>query len=146
MTRLGFTSAAAVSGYNEVGTFDGEVVCDVTASDIGGIWPNNFHTLTSPLRTYIKRLRGVGPDDGENGAGAVLWRPRPPPPKFFKRSTTFAQVIKRLSEPTVHHGFVAEDCAGVRVTSKDLIGVVTQTDVLRRICFEDEYLSECLSG
>jgi hypothetical protein len=24
--------------------------------------------------------------------------------------------------------------------------VVTQTDVLRRICFEDEYLSECLSG
>ena len=146
MTRLGFTSAAAVSGYNEVGTFDGEVVCDVTASDIGGVWPNNFHTLTSPLRNYIKRLRGVGPDDGENGAGAVLWRPRPPPPKFFKRSTTFAQVIKRLSQPTVHHGFVAEDCAGVRVTSKDLIGVVTQTDVLRRICFEDEYLSECLSG
>ena len=146
MTRLGFTSAAAVSGYNEVGTFDGEVVCDVTASDIGGVWPNNFHTLTSPLRNYIKRLRGVGADDGENGAGAVLWRPRPPPPKFFKRSTTFAQVIKRLSQPTVHHGFVAEDCAGVRVTSKDLIDVVTQTDVLRRICFEDEYLSECLSG
>ena len=54
-------------------------------------------------------------------------------------------MIKRLSQPTVHHGFVAEDCAGVRVTSKDLIDVVTQTDVLRRICFEDEYLSECLS-
>ena len=46
----------------------------------------------------------------------------------------------------MHHGFVAEDCARVRVTSKDLIGVVTQTDVLRRICFEDEYLSKCLSG
>ena len=55
-------------------------------------------------------------------------------------------VIERLSEDAVHHGFVSEDRAGTRVTSKDLIGIVTQTDVLRRICFEDEYLSECLSG
>ena len=83
---------------------------------------------------------------GENELCAVFWRPRPARPRFFRRSTTFAEVIERLSEDAVHHGFVSEDRAGTRVTSKDLIGIVTQTDVLRRICFEDEYLSECLSG
>ena len=146
MTRLGLTSAAAVSGFREDGSFDGEVVCDVTAGDIRGVWPDKFRALTSPLREYIERVRGVERGGGENGIGAVFWRPRLARPRFFRRSTTFAEVVERLSEDAVHHGFVSEDRAGTRVTSKDLIGIVTQTDVLRRICFEDEYLSECLSG
>ena len=146
MTRLGLTSAAAVSGFRPDGSFDGEVVCDVTAGDVRGVWPDGFRALTSPLREYIERVRGVERGAGENELGAVFWRPRPARPRFFRRSTTFAEVIERLSEDAVHHGFVSEDRAGTRVTSKDLIGIVTQTDVLRRICFEDEYLSECLSG
>ena len=146
MTRLGLTSAAAVSGFREDGSFDGEVVCDVTAGDIRGVWPDQFRALTSPLREYIERVRGVERGGGGNGIGGVFWRPRLARPRFFRRSTTFAEAVERLSEDAVHHGFVSEDRAGTRVTSKDLIGIVTQTDVLRRICFEDEYLSECLSG
>ena len=146
MTRLGLTSAAAVSGFRPDGSFDGEVVCDVTAGDVRGVWPDGFRALTSPLREYIERVRGSERGAGENELGAVFWRPRPARPRFFRRSTTFAEAVERLSEDAVHHGFVSEDRAGTRVTSKDLIGIVTQTDVLRRICFEDEYLSECLSG
>lgn len=96
---------------------------------------------------------GGGSSGGSSGGSTRSSHRSPPPPLFCHRSTTFADAVRLLCDGRLHHVFVAEDCGGDaavadtamagRATGKlaveDLVGVLTLTDVLRRVCFDEEF-------
>ena len=109
----------------------------------------------TPHSSITRRHRSSNTRSTHPATHSSFSSPPPPPPLFCHRSTTFANAVALLCDGRLHHVFVAEDCGGDaavadaamagralrgKLATRDLIGVLTLTDVLRRVCFEDEYI------
>ena len=157
MVAAGFTCAAVVCAST------GNVVGNLSASDVRGVLPDRFGLLAASTRDFLVATRAASfpvlryPRRADAAAAAAAdaaaATAAPPPPLFCHRSTTFADAVRLMTDGGLHHAFVADDCGGDaavadaamagraagRVSAHDLVGVITLTDVLRRVCFEDAY-------
>jgi CBS domain-containing protein len=143
MVAAGFTCAAVVCAST------GNVVGNLSASDVRAVLPDRFGLLAASTREFLVAARAASfPAPRYPRRGDTT-----PPPLFCHRSTTFADAVRLMTDGGLHHAFVADDCAGDAavadaamagraagcISAHDLVGVVTLTDVLRRVCFEDAY-------
>ena len=151
MLAAGFTCAAVVCATT------GNVVDTMDAADVRGVLPDRLRLLAAPTREFLVAARAASSPSRPRAAGtaAEIW-PGPPsrtrtrhedatvprPPIFFRRSTTFADAVRLMTDFGVRHAFVADERAprtAGTISAQHLVGVITLTDVLRRACFEDAY-------
>ena len=152
MTRLGLSAVAVVDDRRNV-------VGNLSESDIRGVLPNRYAALTRPLDEYLALVRASsfpvvrygGVEGGGERRTSTRENKRPPRPLFCHRSSSFSDAVRLLTDGRLHHVFVAEDCGGEpsvadaamaerasgKLAADDLVGVLTLTDVLRRVCFGD---------
>ena len=110
-----------------------------------------------PLREYLAKVREDDAASSSSSSSRSPPTPTPtPPPRLVlcHRSSTFASAVRLLSDaralPRVRverlatavaavaaSAVAARTVGGVDVAVDDLCGIITLTDVLRRICFED---------
>ena len=147
MVAAGFTCAAVVCAST------GNVVGNLSASDVRGVLPDRFGLLAASTREFLVATRAASFPALRYPRRAPAAAAEPPPPLFCHRSTTFADAVRLMTDGGLHHAFVADDCAGDPavadaamagraagcISAHDLVGVITLTDVLRRVCFEDAY-------
>jgi len=151
MLAAGFTCAAVVCATT------GNVVDTMDAADVRGVLPDRLRLLAAPTREFLVAARAASSPSRPRAAGtaAEIW-PGPPsrtrtrhedatvprPPIFFRRSTTFADAVRLMTDFGVRHAFIADERAprtAGTISAQHLVGVITLTDVLRRACFEDAY-------
>ena len=149
MVAAGFTCAAVVCAST------GNVVDTMDAADVRGVLPDRFGLLAAPTREFLVAARAASSPyfrapqtRGDLPPPPSRTRTRhedatvPRPPIFFRRSTTFADAVRLMTDFGVRHAFVADERAprtAGTISAQHLVGVITLTDVLRRACFEDAY-------
>lgn len=129
MLAAGFTCAAVVCATT------GNVVDTMDAADVRGVLPDRVRLLAAPTREFLVAARAASSPSRPRAAGTAA-------PIVFRRSTTFADAVRLMTDFGVRHAFVADERAprtAGTISAQHLVGVITLTDVLRRACFEDAY-------